>query len=263
VWGHHMFTSTESPLAAVIFTALTFTVSIPSAIKVFNWLATMYKGSIQLNAAMCYALSFLFLFTIGGLTGLFLGALSVDIHLHDTYFVVAHFHYVMMGGTLIAFLAGLHHWWPKMFGVMYNETVARVACLLVFVGFNLTFFPQFILGTQGMPRRYAAYKPEFQFYHQLSTTGYFVLGAGLFLAAAVLIYSLFRGKKAPDNPWGGATLEWKCCSPPTSQNFEIQPWVGEPYVYDDFVYDPDEEGYVEVLPDLTRDRKPAEQPVSV
>lgn len=260
VWGHHMFTSTESKLAAVIFSALTFTVSIPSGIKVFNWLTTMYKGSIRLTAAMCYAMAFMFLFTIGGLTGLFLGALSVDIHLHDTYFVVAHFHYVMMGGTLIAFLAGLHHWWPKMFGVMYNETLARIACLLVFVGFNLTFFPQFILGTQGMPRRYAAYKPEFQLYHQLSTSGFFVLGTGLFLAAGVLIYSLFRGKKAPDNPWGAATLEWKCCSPPTTANFEVQPWVGSPYVYDDFVYDPDEEGYVEVLPDLTRTMKPAEEP---
>ncbi|QDT70713.1 Cytochrome c oxidase subunit 1 [Planctomycetes bacterium MalM25] len=262
VWGHHMFTSTESALAAVIFSALTFTVSIPSAIKVFNWLTTMYKGAIHFNAAMCYALAFMFLFTIGGLTGLFLGALSVDIHLHDTYFVVAHFHYVMMGGTLIAFLAGLHHWWPKMFGVMYNEFWARIACLLVFVGFNLTFFPQFILGTQGMPRRYAAYKEEFQFLHQLSTTGYFVLGTGLFLAAAVLIISLFKGKKAPDNPWGAATLEWKCCSPPTHHNFEVQPWTGSPYVYDDFVYDPDAEGYVEVLPDLQRDAKPAEAPAA-
>lgn len=262
VWGHHMFTSTESKLAAVIFSALTFTVSIPSAIKIFNWLTTMYKGSIRLNAAMCYALAFMFLFTIGGLTGLFLGALAVDIHLHDTYFVVAHFHYVMMGGTLIAFLSGLHHWWPKMFGVMYNETVAKIACFLVFWGFNQTFFPQFILGTQGMPRRYAAYKPEFQFLHQVSTAGYFILGAGLFLAAGVLIYSLFRGKKAPNNPWGAATLEWKCCSPPTTANFEVQPWVGSPYVYDDFVYDPDEEGYVEVLPDLTRTAKTADEPAA-
>lgn len=262
VWGHHMFTSTESKLAAVIFSALTFTVSIPSAIKVFNWLTTMYKGSIRLTAGMCYALAFMFLFTIGGLTGLFLGALAVDIHLHDTYFVVAHFHYVMMGGTLIAFLAGLHHWWPKMFGKMYNETLARIACGLVFIGFNLTFFPQFILGTQGMPRRYAAYKPEFEFYHRLSTSGFFVLGVGLFLAAGVLIYSLFRGKKAPDNPWGAATLEWKCCSPPTTGNFEVQPWVGSPYIYDDFVYDPDDQGYVEVLPDLTRTMKPAEEPAA-
>ncbi|TWT99869.1 cytochrome c oxidase subunit 1 [Botrimarina colliarenosi] len=261
VWGHHMFTSTESKLAAVIFSALTFTVSIPSAIKVFNWLATMYKGSIHLNTAMLYALAFIIQFTIGGLTGLFLGALAVDVHLHDTYFVVAHFHYVMMGSTLIAFLAGIHHWWPKMFGKMYNERLAQIASGLVFIGFNLTFFPQFILGTQGMPRRYAAYKPEFQFLHQLSTSGYFVLGAGLVMAAAVLIYSLFRGKKAPNNPWGAATLEWKCCSPPTTANFEIQPWTGSPYVYDDFVFDPDEGGYVEVLPDLHRSAAvPAERP---
>jgi cytochrome c oxidase subunit 1 len=252
VWGHHMFTSTQSNLASVIFSALTFSVSIPSAIKVFNWLTTMYKGSIVLATPMCYALSFMFLFTIGGLTGLFLGSLAVDIHLHDTYFVVAHFHYVMMGGTLIAFLAGLHYWWPKMFGRMYNETWARVACLLVFVGFNLTFFPQFILGSQGMPRRYAGYKPEFQFLHQMSTVGFFVLGIGLFLAAAVLLVSLWNGRKAPNNPWGAATLEWKSCSPPTTSNFEVAPWVGEPYDYDDFVFDPDEGGYVEVLPDLHR-----------
>ncbi|MGL4513795.1 MAG: cytochrome c oxidase subunit I [Lacipirellulaceae bacterium] len=257
VWGHHMFTSTQSNLASVIFSALTFSVSIPSAIKVFNWLTTMYKGSIVLATPMCYALSFMFLFTIGGLTGLFLGSLAVDIHLHDTYFVVAHFHYVMMGGTLIAFLAGLHYWWPKMFGRMYNETWARVACFLVFVGFNLTFFPQFIMGSQGMPRRYAAYKPEFQFYHQMSTIGFLVLGVGLFLAAGVLLLSLINGRKAPNNPWGAATLEWKSCSPPTTQNFEVMPWVGEPYDYDDFVYDPDEGGYVEVLPDLHRSGQPA------
>ncbi|TWT88858.1 cytochrome c oxidase subunit 1 [Pseudobythopirellula maris] len=257
VWGHHMFTSTESPMAAVIFSALTFSVSIPSAIKVFNWTATMYKGSIVLKTPMLYALSFLFLFTIGGLTGLFLGALSVDVHLHDTYFVVAHFHYVMMGGTLIAFLAGLHYWWPKMFGKMYNEFFASIACLLVFVGFNLTFFPQFILGTQGMPRRYAGYEPEFQSLHQMSTTGFVVLGCGLFLCLGVLIHSLLAGKKAPANPWGSGTLEWKACSPPTHHNFETTPWVGDPYVYDDFVYDPEIEGYVEVLPDLARGEVPA------
>lgn len=261
VWGHHMFTSSQSPLAVVLFSFLTFSVSIPSAIKVFNWLATMYKGSIHFNTAMCYALSFMSLFTIGGLTGLYLGSLAVDVHLHDTYFIVAHFHYVMMGGTLIAFLAGIHHWWPKMFGKMYNETLARIACLLVFVGFNVTFFPQFILGTQGMPRRYASYEPEYQFLHQVSTSGFFILGSGLFLAAGVLLYSLFWGKKAPANPWGAATLEWKCCSPPTHHNFETTPWVGSPYVYDDFIYDPDEEGYFELLPDLSRGSKPAETTV--
>jgi len=277
VWGHHMFTSSQSPLATIVFSFLTFSVSIPSAIKVFNWLATMYKGDIYFNTPMCYALSFLFLFTIGGLTGLHLGTLAVDIHLHDTYFVVAHFHYVMMGGTLIAFLAGVHYWWPKMFGKMYNEFWARIACLLVFVGFNLTFFPQFLLGTNGMPRRYASYEgmtgPEgekitqatqdlYQTLHQWSTVGSMVLGAGLFLAATVLIISLFRGRRAPSNPWGAATLEWKCCSPPTHHNFETMPWVGSPYVYADFVYDEDDENWVELLPDLSRDAQPAEQPVT-
>ena len=251
VWGHHMFTSTESPLAAVIFSALTFAVSIPSGIKIFNWLATLFRANIVYTTSMCYALAFMFLFAIGGLTGLPLGALQTDIHLHDTYFVVSHFHYVMMGGTMVAFLAGLYHWWPKMFGRMYNETWGRIGAFLVFVGFNTTFFPQFILGTQGMPRRYAGYKPEFQFLHQVSTSGYFIMGLGLLIAGLVLAVSLFKGKKAPDNPWGAASLEWKCCSPPTHHNFETVPPVGEPYGYDNFVYDPDEEGYVEALPDAS------------
>ncbi|MEN1679754.1 MAG: cbb3-type cytochrome c oxidase subunit I [Planctomycetota bacterium] len=277
VWGHHMFTSSQSTLAVAIFSFLTFSVSIPSAIKVFNWLATMYKGDIHLNTPMCYALSFIALFTIGGLTGLHLGALSVDIHLHDTYFVVAHFHYVMMGGTLIAFLAGVHYWWPKMFGKMYNELWARIACLIIFVGFNMTFFPQFLLGTKGMPRRYAQYEKmpgvdgepfsaetiaEFTTLHRWSTAGSMILGVGLFLAAGVLLVSFWSKRRAPANPWGAATMEWKCCSPPTAHNFETNPWVGSPYVYDDLVYDEDEEGYVELLPDLTRTTKPAEQPVA-
>lgn len=272
VWGHHMFTSSQSELATIVFSFLTFSVSIPSAIKVFNWLATMYKGSIHFNTPMCYAISFLLLFTIGGLTGLHLGSLATDIHLHDTYFVVAHFHYVMMGGTLIAFLAGVHHWWPKMFGVMYNEFFARVACIIIFFGFNLTFFSQFILGTNGMPRRYASYEgidgikvsdellEVFTYWHQASTIGAMILGAGLFLAGGVLMVSLFTRRQAPANPWGAATLEWKCCSPPTTLNFEVQPWVGNPYVYDDMVYDEEEEGYVELLPDLSRGLTPADQP---
>jgi len=236
VWGHHMFTSTQSNLASVIFSALTFSVSIPSAIKVFNWLTTMYKGSIVLATPMCYALSFMFLFTIGGLTGLFLGSLAVDIHLHDTYFVVAHFHYVMMGGTLIAFLAGLHYWWPKMFGRMYNETWARVACLLVFVGFNLTFFPQFILGYLGMPRRYHYYDfaPEWQFYHILSTAGSTVLGVGFLLPAIYLTWSAIKGQRSPHNPWGAKGLEWThVATPPITENFSEKVVVDfEPYDYD-------------------------------
>ena len=256
VWGHHMFTSGQSELAIAIFSFLTFSVSIPSAIKVFNWLATMYKGDIRLNTPMCYALSFMFLFTIGGLTGLYLGSLATDIPLHDTYFVVAHFHYVMMGGTLVAFLSGLFHWWPKIFGKMYNEYLGLASCLLVFVGFNMTFFPQFILGTQGMPRRYAGYPEQYQTLHQVSTSGYFVLGAGLFLALFTLVGAILWGKKAGCNPWGAATLEWKCCSPPTHHNFEVMPWVGEPYVYDDFVEAEDEGDFYEVLPDLTRTTTP-------
>lgn len=244
VWGHHMFVSGQSPMTAVIFSGLTFSVSIPSAIKVFNWLATMYKGNINLATPMCYALSFIFLFSIGGLTGLFLGALATDIHLHDTYFVVAHFHYVMMGGTVIAFVGGLYHWWPKMFGVMYNEMFGRLFCLVVFIGFNLTFLPQFIMGSRGMPRRYATYVPEYQTFHQLSTIGAIVLGLGMVGAVTVLIVSLFKGRKAPANPWGAATLEWTCTSPPPYYNFEHAPAVGSPYDFSDLKYDPQVGGFV-------------------
>jgi len=246
VWGHHMFVSGQSPLAAIIFSALTFSVSIPSAIKVFNWLATMYKGSVSLAAPMCYALSFILLFGIGGLTGLFLGTLATDVHLHDTYFVVAHFHYVMMGGTLVAFLGGLHYWWPKMFGRMYNELWARIGCLIIFAGFNMTFMPQFLLGTRGMPRRYARYLPEFQSLHQMSTIGSMVLGIGLFLAAGVLLYAVFKGKRAPTNPWGSPSLEWTCSSPPPPHNFEHTPTTGDPYDYSVNEYSAEEEGYVPV-----------------
>jgi cytochrome c oxidase subunit I len=229
VWGHHMFTSGQSKLATVVFSALTFSVSIPSAIKVFNWLATMYKGSISLATPMLYAQSFLFLFGIGGLTGLFLGTLSVDIPLHDTYFVVAHFHYVMMGGTLVAFLGGVYYWWPKMTGKMYNESWGALGCLLVFVGFNLTFFPQFMLGSQGMPRRYYTYLPHFQGYHVISSIGAMILGIGIGVAVVTLLVSLWAGRRAPANPWGGATLEWTCSSPPPLANFEETPTVGDPY----------------------------------
>lgn len=244
VWGHHMFVSGQSPMAAVIFSGLTFSVSIPSAIKVFNWTATMYKGNINLATPMCYALSFIFLFTIGGLTGLFLGALATDIHLHDTYFVVAHFHYVMMGGTVIAFVGGLYHWWPKMFGVMYNEFFGRLFCAVVFFGFNLTFLPQFVMGSRGMPRRYATYVDEYQFYHVLSTIGALTLGIGMVGAIAVLVVSLFKGRKAPANPWGAATLEWTCTSPPPYYNFEHAPHVDSPYDYSGLKYDPQIGGYV-------------------
>jgi len=235
VWGHHMFTS-QGELASAIFSGLTFLVAIPSAIKVFNWIATLYKGSIAINTPMLYALSFLFLFSIGGLTGLFLGALSADIHLHDTYFVVAHFHYVMMGGTVIAMLGGLHHWWPKMFGKLYNEKAAMLGAVLVFVGFNLTFFPQFIMGSLGMPRRYATYVDDYTIYHMLSTAGSWVLAVGFLLHLGVFVQSLVAGKKAPPNPWGGLSLEWETDSPPIEHNFHHEPVVHyHPYDFDDQV----------------------------
>ena len=243
VWGHHMFTAGMADVTAIVFSALTFTVSIPSAIKVFNWVGTMYKGTVSLNTPMLYALSFIFLFTIGGLTGLFLGALSLDMHLHDTYFVVAHFHYVMMGGTLVAFLGGLFHWWPKMTGKMFNDFWGIVSAAIVFVGFNLTFLPQFVLGTRGMPRRYASYQLEFQDLHRLSTIGALMLGIGLLVAGLTLLHSLFYGKKAPRNPWGGATLEWECSSPPPHDNFSSAPTVGDPYEFANIEYDPKTGGY--------------------
>ncbi|MEZ5988611.1 MAG: cbb3-type cytochrome c oxidase subunit I [Planctomycetota bacterium] len=239
VWGHHMFTSGQSELVTAIFSALTFSVSIPSAIKVFNWVATLYKGSISLASPMLYALSFLFLFGIGGLTGLFLGALATDMHLHDTYFVVAHFHYVMMGSALVAFIGGIHYWWPKMFGRMFNDRIARLCAIGVFVGFNLTFFPQFLAGTQGMPRRYHEYKPEFEGYMRWSTIGAFVLGISLFVAFYNLFSTLRKEKDAPDNPWGGATLEWTVSSPPPHHNFDSEPTIYDPYALDAVVWNPE------------------------
>ena len=223
VWGHHMFVSGQSELAGAIFSFLTFLVAIPSAVKVFNWLATMYRGSISLDTPMLYALSFLLLFSIGGLTGIYLGAMAVDVHLHDTYFIVAHFHYVMMGGTVIAFLGGLHYWWPKMFGRMYNEKLGAIGCALVFIGFNVTFFTQFILGSRGMPRRYYNYLDQFQPLHAFSTFGSWILGAGLFLTAAYLLATFRKPMDAPQNPWGGRTMEWDTQSPPITHNFDYDP----------------------------------------
>jgi cytochrome c oxidase subunit 1 len=250
VWGHHMFVSGQSPLVGIIFSALTFLVAIPSAIKVFNWLATMYKGAIGLAPPMCFALIFIFLFGLGGLTGLFLGALATDVHVHDTSFVVAHFHYTMAGGVLTAFLAGLHYWWPKITGRMYSIVGGQIAALFVLIGFNLTYFPQFILGARGMPRRYFDYTrlldthPEFTFYQIVSTVGGYLFVGGVLWAAMNLLRSLFGGPKAPDNPWGAATMEWQCSSPPPQENFPRPPEVVDCYDYENLKYDEKTQGYV-------------------
>ena len=244
VWGHHMFVSGQSGLMNTIFSLISFSVAIPSAVKTFNWTMTLYKGTISLTAPMMYGLSFIFLFTIGGLTGIHLATLNTDVHLHDTYFVVAHFHYVMMGSALIGMIGGLHHWWPKMTGRMYNEKAAIIACIIIFVGFNITFFTQFMLGSQGMPRRYYDYLPEFQIYHVISTIGAYIMACGFFLCAACFVQSLLGGKKAPANPWGGRSLEWQCTSPPPHDNFSSPPTVGNCYDFSMLRWDEKEQGYV-------------------
>ncbi|MEJ7709242.1 MAG: cbb3-type cytochrome c oxidase subunit I [Pyrinomonadaceae bacterium] len=225
VWGHHMFTSSQSVYAGMIFSFLSYAVAIPSAIKVFNWTATLYKGSIQYDTPLLYALGFIGLFTIGGMTGLFLAALGLDVHVHDTYFVVAHFHYVMVGGTVLAYLGGMHYWWPKITGRMYPEGWGRFSALVVFVGFNLTFFPQFLLGYMGMPRRYHAYPEEFQVLHVLSTAGASVLGVGLIIPVIYFVWSIFYGRVAGGNPWLLPGLEWRTTSPPPTENFVTTPVV--------------------------------------
>jgi cytochrome c oxidase subunit I len=225
VWGHHMFVSGQSVYAGLVFSFLTMVVAVPSAIKVFNWTATLFKGSISYDTPMLYALFFIGLFLIGGLTGLFLGSIGLDVHLTDTYFVVAHFHYVMVGGQVLAYLGGLHYYWPKMFGVMYSEFWGKISAMIIFIGFNLTFFPQFILGYLGMPRRYHAYPPELQVMNIFSTAGASILGIGLLLPLIYLTYSLFRGKPAGDNPWLLPGLEWRTTSPPPTENFYETPIV--------------------------------------
>ena len=225
VWGHHMFVSGQSIYAGLVFSFLTMVVAVPSAIKMFNWSATLYKGSISYDTPMLYALGFMGLFLIGGLTGLFLGSVGLTVHLTDTYFVVAHFHYVMVGGQVIAYLGGIHYWWPKMTGRMYSEFWGKISAMLVFIGFNLTFFPQFILGYQGMPRRYASYPAELQVLNIFSTAGASVLGVGLIMPVVYLGKSLINGKPAGDNPWMLPGLEWRTSSPPPTENFEKTPVV--------------------------------------
>lgn len=233
VWAHHMFTSGMSGVAMIAFSVLTFLVSIPSAIKVFNWVSTLYKGSILTEPPLLYALGFIFLFSIGGFTGLIQGALSVNLHIHDTSFIVAHFHYVMFGGTGFGIFAAMHYWWPKMFGRMYNKTTAKVGFWTLFIGFNLLYFPMFVMGWLGMPRRYYDYLPEFQTYHMLSTVGSWILITGLLIMFINLYNALKSGKKVTEeNYWNGETLEWKTPTPPYVFNFEKEPVVeGGPYDY--------------------------------
>lgn len=233
VWGHHMFVSGQSLYAGLVFSFLSMLVAVPSAVKVFNWTATLYKGSIEWSTPMLYALGFIGLFTIGGLTGVFLATTAVDVHVHDTYFVVAHFHYIMVGGAVMGYLGGIHFWWPKMTGRKYPEGWGRVAAILIFIGFNLTFFPQFVLGYLGMPRRYHSYPPEWQVLNVMSSAGASILGIGYLLPLCYLLWSLRYGERAGRNPWNATGLEWTADSPPPTHNFERTPIVTQdPYDYD-------------------------------
>jgi cytochrome c oxidase subunit 1 len=235
VWGHHMFTTGQSLYAGMVFSFITFLIAVPTAVKIFNWTATMYRGSVSLESPMLYALGFIGLFLIGGLTGLFLSTLGTVIHLHDTYFIVAHFHYVMVGGMVMAFMSGLHFWWPKITGRMYSEGWGKIGAVLIFSGFNFTFFPQFVLGYLGMPRRYHVYPDEWQILHVMSTAGASVLGVGYAVMMITLVWSLFRGRRAGANPWKAKGLEWELlASPPPAHNFESTPIVtSEAYAYEE------------------------------
>lgn len=228
VWGHHLFVSGQSMYAGLLFSLLSMMVAIPSAVKVFNWTATLYKGTIFLQTPMLYALGFIGLFTVGGLTGISLATIAFDVHVHDTYFIVAHFHYIMVGGMVMAYMGGLHFWWPKMTGRMYSEWWGRVSALIVFIGFNMTFLPQFVVGYLGNPRRYHAYPSEFQVYHVMSTLGASILGVGYLLPLCYLLWSLKYGKRAGKNPWRATGLEWQTLSPPPTHNFLETPIVDEP-----------------------------------
>jgi cytochrome c oxidase subunit 1 len=237
VWGHHMFVSGQSTYSALSFSLLSYLVAIPSAVKVFNWTSTLYKGSISYDAPMLYALGTVGLFTIGGLTGLILASLGVDMHVHDTYFVVAHFHYIMVGASVMGYLGGIHYWWPKISGKLYPRFLGQIAAIVLFLGFNLTFFPQFILGYLGMPRRYHSYPPEFQVLNVMSTAGATILAVGYLLPIIYLTWSMRYGKVAGPNPWPATGIEWKTPSPPPTENFEVTPEVfWDPY---DFLRRPD------------------------
>ena len=240
VWGHHMFVAGQSVYAALIFSILSFLVAIPSAVKVFNWTATMYKGAVSWDTPMLYAYGFIGLFTIGGLTGLFLAAVGLDVHVTDTYFIVAHFHYIMVGGTIMGYLGGLHFWWPKISGRLYNEGLAKLSAGIIFIGFNLTFFPQFVVGYLGMPRRYHSYPEEFQVLNVLSSAGASILGVGYLIPMIYLMWSLRYGRLAGSNPWGAVGLEWTTTSPPPTENFSETPLV----TWEAYEYSAPAEGHV-------------------
>jgi cytochrome c oxidase subunit 1 len=232
VWGHHMFVAGQSIYAGVVFSVLSMLVAVPSAVKVFNWTATLYKGSILWETPMLYALGFIGLFTIGGLTGVMLATLGIDAHVHDTYFIIAHFHYIMVGGAIMGYLGGLHFWWPKITGRLYPVFWSKLSALVIFIGFNVTFFPQFILGYLGMPRRYHSYPPEFQVLNVMSSAGATILGIGYLIPLVYFIWSMRYGPRATSNPWGATGLEWQTTSPPPTENFEHQPVVtAPPYTY--------------------------------
>ena len=228
VWGHHMFVSGQSEWAGIVFSVLTMLVGVPTAVKIFNWVSTMFKGSLRFDTPFLYALGFLFLFLIGGVTGIMLAVLPFDVHVHDTYFVVAHFHYVMVGGSIMGIMGGFYYWFPKMFGRLYNEWLGQISFILIFLGFNVTFFPQFILGINGMPRRYADYESPYEALNQVSTVGSWLIALGFIVAFVALVWAMFKGKKSGPNPWGAKTLEWQTSSPPPHENFDETPQVTKP-----------------------------------
>ena len=225
VWGHHMFVSGQSEWAGIVFSVLTMLVGVPTAVKIFNWVSTMFKGSLRFDTPFLYALGFLFLFLIGGVTGIMLAVLPFDVHVHDTYFVVAHFHYVMVGGSIMGIMGGFYYWFPKMFGRLYNELLGQISFLFIFLGFNVTFFPQFVLGINGMPRRYADYESPYEALNQVSTVGSWLIASGFVVAFVALVWAMFKGKRSGPNPWGAKTLEWQTSSPPPHENFEQTPQV--------------------------------------